>query len=351
MKTCLCLSAGAVPTSAPQVDLCLTLHPLHHIQSAQDITAGAMRGLSIGSMLQHSMLATDLLTDYAQPSGQRCVGVCLSIHSNAEHHCSSCAVAGTCASSQGRSAEHHSGYVQSTEDVEPLPSAGCANCASTCGMGTASSTNTVWSKHICSAPWVGRTGMVAQCHGLADCRRCNALGVQQAKARRAQHVSPAAAAAMQTCSRLAPEMEWVVVHVYLENHVASQSPQQHDVTACPHSNAAACCRAEGGPEMQDQCMCVQQNLQEVLLDDEWMALEEASVVLLDVEEQQMPGLKLQCSRQGLSEAGVTRSCCLDSPQDPARLVSDGDDALLSAGDTMQCVLKRQQAYALAVASD
>lgn len=166
---------------------------------------------------------------------------------------------------------------------------------------------------------------------------CHALGVHQASAREAQHVSPAAAAAMQTCSRLAPEVEWVVVHVHLDNHVVSQPPQQHDVTACLHSSAAACDRAEGGPAMQDQCKCVQQNLQEVLLDDEWMALEEACAVLLDVQEQQMPGLKLQCSRQGFSEVGLTKAGCLNSLQDPVMLVCNGDEAQHSAGDTMQSV--------------
>ena len=353
-KTCCVCQQVRYPPLPHKWTLCLTLHPLHHIQSAQDIIAGAMRGLSIGSMLQHSILATELLTEYSQPSGQKCVGVCLSIHSNAEHNCSSCAVAATCASSQGQSAEHHGGCVQGTDVHQPvqrLSAAGCANYADTSGMGTASSTSTVWSECVCSAPWIGRSGMVAECRGLANCSSsttrnrmgcCHALGVHQALARGAQRVSPAAAAAMQTCSRLAPEVQWVVVHVYLENHVASESLQQHDVTACLHSSAAACGRAEGRPEMQDQCMCVQQNLHEVLLDDEWVALEGASVVLLDVQEQQMPGLKLQCLQQGLSELGLTKAGCLNSLQDPVMLVSSGDDAQPSSGDTMQSTLKGNQ---------
>lgn len=329
--------------------LCLTLHPLHHVQSAQDVVAGAITGISIGSMLHHSILAAELLTDYTTPSWQSHVGLCLSVHSSAEHHrcCSCCCLAmvATCASSQGQCAESVGGSVHGTEDVELLqkPSAACAD---TCGGCTASNTNTVWSGCACSALCAGRTGNMAERHGPTDCRcKRGALGVHQAAASRAQHVSPAAAAAMQTCSRLAPEVKWVVVHVYLDNHMASRLPLQHSVIACQPSDVILPCgRGKQGAEEQDRCTYTQQNLQEVLMDDEWMVLEEALAVVLDVQGQQMAKEKEQCCWQVCSEAGLGMSCGVAGWRDPVRLVNGGDEAKWEqclAG--MQAVLESQQA--------
>ena len=319
--------------------LCLTLHPLHHVESAQDVVAGAMTGISIGSMLHHSVLAAELLTDYTTPSWQSHVGVCLSVHSSTEHHCScscscccccrSCckAMVMTCANSQGQCAESVGGSVDGTEDVEPLQKLS-AECADTYGVCTASNTQTVWSGCACSALCAGK---MAARHEPTDyscrCKR-DALGVHHAAASRAQHVSPAAAAAMQACSRLASEVKWVVVHVYLDNHGASLLPLQLRVTACqPCKVVLPCGRGQHGPEVQDRRTYTQQNLQEVLLDDEWMVLEEALVVFLDVQERQMPNRKEECCRQGCSEAGLGKSYGLASQRDPVRLVNEGDDAV------------------------
>ena len=351
------------PPLPHQWTLCLTLHPLHHVQAAQDIVAGAMTGISIGSMLHHSMLAAELLTDYARPSWQRYVGMCITIHSNADHHCSSCccsAVAATCARSQGQCAESVGDNVHDTEYVEPLqkPSAACADTSGVC---TASNTKTVCSECACRVSCAGIKGMMAELHGPTDCScscryrcRCSASGVHvhQAAASRAQHVSPAAAAAMQTCSRLMPVMKWVVVHVYLDNHLASQMPLQHGVTACQPSSIISRGRGKHGRETQIQCTCIQQSLQQVLLDDEWTALEEALVVLLDVQEQRLPSVKQQCCRQRYSEAGLCTSCGVASQQDPVRLVNGGDEAphweQRLAGT--QAVLERQQACTAVSAS-
>ena len=217
-----------------------------------------MTGISIGCMLHHSILAAELLTDYATPSWQSHVRVCLSVHSNAKHHCCCCcccccsAVAATCASSQEQCAESGGGSVPGVEDVEPVQQPSAAH-ADPCGMSTASHSKTVWSERACSAVCAARTGKVAEWRGPTDyscscrCRR-NASGVHQATASRAQQVSPAAAAAMQTCSRLAPGVKWVIVHVCLDSHVASWS--QHGVTASQPSNIVSCGRGKSGAASQ-----------------------------------------------------------------------------------------------------
>ena len=322
---CVCLQTR-YPPLPHRWTLCLTLHPLHHIQTPQNIVAGAMIGISVGQMLHHSILAAEMLTDYTTPSWQSHVGVCLSVHSSTEHRCSSCccsSMAATCAGSQGQCVESLGGSVHGPESVGPLqkPSAGCVD---TCDVCTASNSKTVWSVSTCCA---GRQDKMAQRHGPTDCScssRCNASGVHQAAASRAQHVSPAAAAAMQTCSRLAPEVKWVVMHVCLDNHVASWLPLQRSVTAYQPSNVVACGRGKHGTETR---IDRQQDLHEVLLDDEWIVLEEALVCLLDVQEQQMPNVEQQCCWQGCSEADLGQFCGPAKQQDPVRLVKKREDAL------------------------
>ena len=228
-------------------------------------------------------------------------------------------MAATCAGSQGQGVESGGGSVHGTENVGPLqqPSAGCVDTSDVC---TAGNSKTVWSVSACCA---GRDDKMAERHGSTDCScscRCNAPGVHQAAASGAQHVSPAAAAAMQTCSRIAPEVKWVVVYVCLDNHVASWLPLQHSVTAYQPRNVVASGRG-------NQCLDRQQDLHEVLLDDEWIVLEEALVVLLDVQEQQMPSMEQQCCWQGCSEADLGKFYGPVKQQDPVRLVNKREDAL------------------------
>lgn len=91
--------------------------------------------------------------------------------------------------------------------------------------------------------------------------------------------------------------------------------------------------------MQDQCTYTQQTLHEVLLDDEWMAVEEASAIILDVQEHQLPCLEQQCSQQECSEAGLSASHSLTRQPHSVRLISNGDHAAVEARLAgMQCVL-------------
>lgn len=317
---CVCLQVRYPPL--PQKwTLCLTLHPLHHCHSAQDIVRGTMLGITLGRALHHSMLATELLTDYAGPSSRGCVGVCLSIHYST---CSDEAATGE--TGQAQCKESAACCTPCSGAAQPLqsPQAKCGGGFSAGMAGVGGSCN------VSCAGSIDGTSKMAAWHRCTDCScRSRAACWHEASTSRAGHVSPAAAAAMQACSKLAPQVGWVVAHVYLDHYKIWHLPIQHGSTACHRDTVGPLGEGAESWEAWGQ-QALQQPLQEVLLDDEWKALEDASVMVLDVPEcEQMSNLEQQCLEEcAYQETTLSRSPCFARQQDLVRLTNTSVDVPL-----------------------
>ena len=74
---------------------------------------------------------------------------------------------------------------------------------------------------------------------------------------------------------------------------------------------------------------MEQCLQEVLLDDEWMALEEAAVILLDAPEWQMPSSAQSKQRCGMDwrQASLSGLHGASKQPCPSRLPASADDPM------------------------
>ena len=290
----------------PPLPLNWTLHlsaqPVHHIHSSQDSFGGALAGISVGSMLRHAILASELLSDYSRPSWKGHTGVCLSMHCySVRHTVSSC----RCCIGHGeqqtcRCADEHAD--------SNMPRANQCCGAFSAGL-----------QHVTDSCTVSDlTGKAAALdEGMNSSCRCETALVSAAATNPAADVSPAAAAAMQACSKLVPELRWTVVHVHLDNYQVGQDHVRRSGTACSSYLHCSRCR---GPDTrscasrEQKCRSSQEGegLQEVLLDDEWTALEEASVILLDAPEQQAPAtgtLQHLCSLTGGQQSPFTP--CVD----------------------------------------
>ncbi len=88
-------------------------------------------------------------------------------------------------------------------------------------------------------------------------------------------ISPAADAAMQACSVTVPALQWRPIHIYLANHCKQVHTGQ---VACSNE------RSNTSPGCSTEVSHLHAPLHEVLLDDEWMTLEEAQVIVLDMPE-------------------------------------------------------------------
>ncbi|KAL3137146.1 hypothetical protein ABBQ32_006714 [Trebouxia sp. C0010 RCD-2024] len=183
------------------------------------------------------------------------------------------------------------------------------------------------------------TKMAAR-HRCTDCScKPKAAYWHEASTSRAGHVSPAAAAAMQACSRLAPQVGWVVAHVYLDNHETWHSPSQHGSTACDSDTVIPRGEAAESQEARGQHV-LQQSLQEVLLDDEWKAVEDASVIVLDVPDlQQTSNKEQQCLEEcTCQENAVSRSPCFARQQDLIRLTKKGSEVPATGAVLGRCAV-------------
>ena len=282
--------------------------------------------MAIGNMLQHSILAAELLNDYAEPSWKGYTGICLSIHCSTSLHCSCCScdaqtderldavAAPSYANSDDCNLEPCSKGAQLVQGIlaahVPCPSPAASTAHGSKGRMPC---RTVAS-HICTDS--KDRGTKAKMHQEAASTACS--------------VRPAAAAAMQACRKLAPELRWVIAHIHLDSYATYQRYSQHEFKAgCAgqYSSSSSSAKGRQVQEGGDRGESIEQCLQEVLLDDEWMALEEASVVLLDAPEWQMPDAELSkqncaldCGQASLS--GLSR---VSKQQCTAKLPANADD--------------------------
>ncbi|DBA92783.1 TPA: DnaJ subfamily C member 10 [Trebouxia sp. C0004] len=237
--------------------------PVHLVRSSQDTITGAVVGAHMGSLLSHSLTAVDMLSDWSKPSTACPGGVCLCIHDAQRHTWGQCTERKTSDQNQLQARADH-----------------------------------------CEA------GSSKACHSRQQ------AGNHQADI--TSRVSPAAAAMMQTCSLTASGsgLQWSVIDLRLDSHLnhsacaaTGSSPRntQRRQGDCNISGEVQPSSAADGTYWNQQ---MQGGLYEVPLDDEWKALEEAQVVVLDLaEELQQSQQWLSLGFSGVSGNSTSRSSC------------------------------------------
>lgn len=284
--------------------------PVHLVSCSHDIVKGSILGAHMGSLMRHSLTAAEMMSDWSVPSTVCPVGVCLCFHANqgpAHHPCTA-----------HRSAHEGECKAQSTGcDVTQRAAGQCSVAAAAPCLGSACCMQGAYCKHVAQrtsynrgTPVALRNSAVAEssrrCVHSDGCGSCCGvqLGRQQSpdiEAKMRSQASPAAAAIMQACSLTMPGfgIQWKIMHIYLDNHLDSATGT--DTGGCSlcnndqrhqHGDKISNIHASPGTvEGSSPSQFLQERLSEVLLDDEWKALEEAHLILSD-----MPTEQRQLSR-------------------------------------------------------
>ncbi len=247
---------------------------------------GAAVGAHMGSLISHSLTAADMMCDWTRPSTRGPVGVCLCIH-DAERHTrrqyTECKISDR--NQRQAQADHCEAGCAVAEESICLAQESCiGDCYCARGAGCCSIHN--------DDTW---TGSSRACMQAADssCSSNSWHNRQLASSHRADItslVSPAAAAMMQTCSLTASGsgLQWRVIDLYLDSHLNHSDCAATGSSSCNTERCQGDCNTSG--EIQpssavDGRQQMQGGLSEVLLDDEWKALEEAQIVVWDLAEE------------------------------------------------------------------
>ena len=243
----------------------------------------------MGSLLKHSLMAADMISEWCRPSAECAVGVCLCLHIGDGQAYSQC----RCSLS--------SVNASSCTD-KSIPAHGPAQQCRWAGS------------EVCSSDGIQHQGMCCISGGAAYDGGCNVISTGQSEsgvvclcshggAKQGQHtqetsneaaevvdhVSPASTAAIQACSLIVPELKWTVIHVYPGNRQNELYNRQGFNAG--HHHSQHCSRPEHiyKTDVNHDAACghsMQSSLQDVLLDDEWLALDSAHVIVLDAAKQQ-----------------------------------------------------------------
>ena len=250
----------------------------------------------MGSLLSHSLTAADMMSDWTRTSTGCPVGVCLCIRDPQRQTWRQCTERRTGDQNRWQAQADHcdAGCAVADESICRVQETCIGDCCCAKGAGCCSS-------HSDDT----RTGSSKACMQAADsscscCHNRQLASSHQAAVR--SRVSSAAAAMMQTCSLTASGsgLQWRVIDLCLEGHL-----NHSDCAATGSSSSCTTERCQGdcNTSSENQLSSVdgasgkqqmQGGLSEVLLDDEWKALEEAQVVVWDLAEE------LQQSEQWLS---------------------------------------------------
>ncbi len=258
--------------------------PVHLVRDSQDSILGAAVGAHMGSMLSHSLTAADMMSDWTRPSTGCPVGVCLCIHDAQRNTWGQCTKHKTSDQNQRQAQAHHceAGSALAEESICQVQESCNGDCCCAKGAGCCSSHS--------DDP---RTELSKACMQAADssCLTRQLASSHQAAVR--SRVSPAAAAMMQTCSLTASGsgLQWRVIDLCLGSHLNHSDCTATGSSSCTTERRQGDCHtsaeiqpssavdgASGSQQMQG-------GLSEVLLDDEWQALEEAQVVVWDLAEE------------------------------------------------------------------
>ena len=267
--------------------------PVQLVRDSRDSIMGAAVGAHMGSLLGHSLTVADMMSDWSRPSTYCPVGVCLCIRDAQRHTWDQCTEHKTSDQNQWQAQPNHceASCAVSKQTMRPAQESCDGDCCYAKGAGCCSSHNDdAWTK------------LSKACIQGADSSCCH--NRQQASSHQADircQVSPAAAAMMQTCSLTASGsgLQWSVIDLFLDNHLNHSECPATGSSLCNTEQRQGDCKSSGeiqpssavdGASRNQQ---IQGGLSEVLLDDEWKALEEAQVVW-DLAEQ------LQQSEQWLS---------------------------------------------------
>ena len=276
--------------------------PVHLVRSSQDSIMGAAVGAHMGSLLSHSLTAADMMCDWTRPSTVCPVGVCLCIRDSQRHTGRQCTERKSSDQHQWQAETKHceAGCAVAEESICPAQESCNGDCCCAKGAGSCSShSDDARSKLSKACMQAGDSSCSSSCNS-SSCHNRQLASSHQAAVR--SQVSPAAAAMMQTCNLTASGsgLQWRVIDFYLDSHLnhsdcaatgSSSCTTERYQGNCNSSGEIQTSSAVGGASGRQQ---MQGALSEVLMDDEWKALEEAHVVVWDMTEE------LQQSEQWLS---------------------------------------------------
>ena len=259
---------------------------------------GAAVGAHMGSLLCHSLTAADMMSDWSRPTTGCPVGVCLCIRDAQRHPWGQCSERKSSDQKQwqAHADQCQAGRAIAEESICPAQESCNGDCSSAKGAGFCSGHNDdAWSNLSKACMQAADSSCCCSC-----CHNRQLASSHQASSR--SWVSPAAAAMMQTCSLTASGsgLQWRLMEIYLDSHLNQPECAAKGSSSCTTEGRQGDCNSSGeiqpssavGSASRNQHM--QGGLSEVLLDDEWKALEEAQVVVWDLAEE------LQQSEQWLS---------------------------------------------------
>ena len=256
----------------------------------------------MGSLLSHSLTAADMMCDWTRPSTGCPVGVCLCIRDSQRHTGRQCTERKSSDQHQWQAETKHceAGCAVAEESICPAQESCNGDCCCAKGAGSCSSHSDDARSELSKACMQAGGSSCSSSCSSSSCHNRQLASSHQAAVR--SRVSPAAAAMMQTCNLTASGsgLQWRVIDFYLDSHLnhsdcaatgSSSCTTERRQGDCNSSGEIQTSSAVGGASGRQQ---MQGALSEVLMDDEWKALEEAQVVVWDMTEE------LQQSEQWLS---------------------------------------------------
>ena len=345
--------------------LTVPLPVILHVGAQHDSLAGAVAVAHMGLAIRHRLLSAEVLSDWTVPTTRCPSGICLCIHaSDTSWH--SIAAAGNCLSAASRTSPNSRAAMQERSIAAEKPFTGGESAESLVGscpqqhtqiaavsslrnnstgyytnratsrsyrMSETGSEQTIEGHTEVRATGDSHGGGLCCCtsHEVVECRQMTATEVSQchglcccaalAQERQAvDEVSLAVTAAMQACSFLVPELQWTLVSIYLN----TAQPGACLPASCSCSDADCCSQTTAvldSESCSDKCAwchpSVQPALEELLTDDEWMALNAASAIIIDSggQGEQSLGCKLGCFTEA---AGSTSSAAVGRARDAGK---------------------------------